>query len=97
MLQLSIVMPGALDGNAQSMAKRLPEQFQQKESKSATQFSGGAEAEDDKNDTQDAVQNGKLNEFEAGDVSSSISDFDSMTVHEKKSLVSKLNKDIVDA
>ena len=32
------------------------------------------------------------NEFGAGDVSSSISDFGSMTVQEKKSLVSKLNK-----
>ena len=32
------------------------------------------------------------NEFEAGDVSSSISDFGSMKVQEKKSLVSKLNK-----
>ena len=61
MLQLSIVMPGILDGNAQSMAKRLREQFQQKESKSATPFSGGANAEDDKNDTRDAVQNSQLN------------------------------------
>ena len=32
------------------------------------------------------------NEFGAGDVSSSISDFGSMTVQEKKSMVSKLNK-----
>ena len=32
------------------------------------------------------------NEFGAGDVSSSISAFGSMTVQEKKSLVSKLNK-----
>ena len=61
MLKLSIVMPGILDGNTQSMAKRLQEQFQQKESKSATPFSGRANAEDDKNDARDAVQNSQLN------------------------------------
>ena len=51
-----------------------------------TQFSGGAKAEaensqnagDDKNAIQDAALKGKLDEVEAGDVSSSISDFGSM-------------------
>jgi len=111
-LQLSIVLPSTLDGNAHAMGRRLQEQFQPlrrlylnlEESKSVTQFSGGAKAEaentqnagDDKNAIQDAALKGKLDGVEAGDVSSSISDFGSMTVQEKKSLVSKLNKDAVD-
>ena len=35
------------------------------------------------------------NEFGAGDVSSSISDFGTLTVQEKKSLVSKLNLSLI--
>ena len=105
MLQLSMVLPSTLDANSQAMAKRLREQFlplrrlylHMDESKSVTQFSGGAKAEagktqkeeDDKNDIQDVALKGKLDEVEAGDVSSSISDFGSLTVQEKKSLVSK--------
>ena len=68
-----------------------------------TRFSGGAKAEagktqkeeDDQNDIEDAPLKGKLDEVEASDVSSSISDFGFMTVQEK-SLVSKLNQDAID-
>ena len=109
MLQVSLVLPSTLDTNPQAMGKRLREQvvplfrlyLHMEESKSVTQFSGGAKAgvektqkeEDDKNNLQDAALKGKLDEVEAGDVTSSISDFGTMTVQEKKSLVSKLNKD----
>ena len=112
MLQVSSVLPSTMDTNPQAMGKRLREQLvplhrlylHMEESKSVTQFSGGAKAEvektqkeeDDNNNLQDAALKGKLDEVEAGDVTSSISDFGSMTVQEKKSLVSKLNKDAID-
>ena len=111
-LQLSLVLPSTMDANSQAMTKRMREQLpplrrlylNMDESKAVTQFSGGAKAEaektqkeeDDQNDLQDAALKGKLDEVEAGDVSSSISDFSSMTVQEKKSLVAKLNKDAID-
>ena len=53
MLQLSLVLPSTLDTNPQAMGKRLREQLvplcrlylHMEESKSVTQFSGGAKAE----------------------------------------------------
>ena len=112
MLALSSLLPSTMDANSQAMTKSLPEQLgplrrlylNMDESKAVTQFSGGAKAEaektqkeeDDQNNLQDAALKGKLDEVEAGDVSSSISDFSSMTVQEKKSLVAKLNKDAID-
>ena len=103
LLQLSSVLPSALDTNIQAMHKRLREQFQPlarlflaiEESKKVSVVSVASNQKEeeaaDKEEEKKADQLDKLAKMDVGDITSSISAYGDMTVSEKKSLVQKLN------